>query len=171
MLTCFQSILSDVHYTTATRDSLTALRRLCSPVSYVRLQRTLCGVCTPLNQRGRDVRLDRPVRGDGRSTPCAGWATVFVHSCTGRGTRRAKVARKTWGKATASPRTVKEGCKHRYKNRHQRHQRMWSRQNGDRGSGASVVVRAAVVSSSGGVGARQLPLEPPSDPAPTLTQF
>ena len=108
MLTCFQSILSDVHYTTATRDSLTALRRLCSPVSYVRLQRTLCGVCTPLNQRGRDVRLDRPVRGDGRSTPCAGWATVFVHSCTGRGTRRAKVARKTWGKATASPRTVSD---------------------------------------------------------------
>jgi hypothetical protein len=106
MLTCFKSILSDVHYTTATRDSLTALRRLSSPVSYVRLQRTLCGVCTPLHQRGRDVRLDKTVRGDGRSTSCAGRATVFVHSCTGRGTRGAMVARKTWGKATPFLRTV-----------------------------------------------------------------
>ena len=36
MLTCFQCILSDVHSTTATRNSLTALRRLSSPVSYMR---------------------------------------------------------------------------------------------------------------------------------------
>jgi len=36
MLTCFQCILSDAHSTTATRNSLTALRRLSSPVSYMR---------------------------------------------------------------------------------------------------------------------------------------
>ena len=91
MLTYFQCILSDVNYTTATRDSLTARRRLSSPVSYVRARRTLCGVCTPLHQRGRAVRLDRPVRCGGRSTPCAGRATISVHSRTGRATARAMV--------------------------------------------------------------------------------
>ena len=107
MLTCSQSILSHVHYTTATRDSLTALRRLSSPVSYMRLQRTLCGVCTPLHQRGRDVRLDRPVRGDWRSTRCAGRATISVHSCTGRAAAARWLCAKTWGKARPSLRTVK----------------------------------------------------------------
>ena len=86
MLTFFQCILSDVHYTAATRDSLTALRRLSSPVSYMRVRRTLCGMGTPLHQRGPAVRLDRPVRCGGRSTPCAGRATISVHSHTGRAT-------------------------------------------------------------------------------------
>jgi len=40
---------------------------------------------------GRDARLDRPVRGDGRSTLSAGRAIIFVHSCTGRAAARAMV--------------------------------------------------------------------------------
>ena len=94
MMKCFQCILSGVYFTMATRDSLTALQGLSSPVSYMQLQRTLCGVCTPLHQRGRRVRLDRPAQGDGRSTLCVGRAIISVHSCTGRAAALAMVVRK-----------------------------------------------------------------------------